>query len=67
LAYERVALQIILDNGLPLIAHLEEWSSRGIVREIAVVIKMAPEEQKVADEAQDHENITGGWWNKGEE
>lgn len=67
LEYECVALQIILENGLPLVAHLEEWSSRGIVREIAVVIKMVPDEQKVADEAQDHENLTGGWWDKNEE
>lgn len=65
--FEGIADQLIIKNALPLTAHLEVWSSRGVVRETAVVIMMAPEGQTVADEVPDTEGLNGGWWDKNEE
>lgn len=72
-AYEFVARRVILAKGLPLVAMLETWQSRGCVREIALVVKEAPEadpierQEGVADEVQDDEGLTGGWWNTKEQ
>lgn len=41
--FEGLALQIILDNALPLTAELSTWASGGYVREISMVVKYAPE------------------------
>ena len=38
-AYELAALKIILERRLPLTAHVEEWSSKGRVTEIAMVVR----------------------------
>jgi len=65
-AYELAAMKIILERRLPLTAHVEEWSSKGKVTEIAMVVRPAPEEYTFADEVQDDEGLTGGWWNKEE-
>jgi len=63
-AYELAALKIIVEKRLPLTAHVEEWSSKGKVTEIAMVVRPVPEEYTFADEVQDDEGLTGGWWNK---
>ena len=60
--FEIEAGKIILVNNLQLVANSEKWSSRRIVREIAVVISPVPEDY-YQDEAQDMEGLTGGWWN----
>lgn len=54
-SYERMALCIILQKGLPLTAHVEIWTSCRIVREVALVIRPVPEEYTFQDEAQDTE------------
>jgi len=66
--YESAARRVILRKGLPLVAELETWSSRGVVREIALVVREAPEqdviERTCGDEVQDDEGLSGGWWNQ---
>lgn len=53
--FETLACKIIIHESLPLTAHLEIWESRGIVREISLVIQPVPEEYSFADEVQDDE------------
>lgn len=45
--FESLAHRMILDNGLALTAELQTWSSRGCVREISMVVKMAPDIEMV--------------------
>lgn len=65
--YEVVAARIIKKNKLPLTADLEIWESKGVVREVAMVVKMVPDPtdfryHDCSDEAQDDEGLSGGWW-----
>lgn len=70
-AYDYLARMLILAKGLPLIAMVDVWESRGKKREISLVIREAPEQDVVericADEVQDDEGLSGGWWNNKEQ
>lgn len=46
--FEARALEMILKEGLPLITAVEEWSRKGVVFEVNLVIAMAPEETIVS-------------------
>jgi hypothetical protein len=72
-AYEYVARRLILAKGLPLVIDVEQWTSGGKAREIAMVVKEAPDAYNLeranscVDEAGDGVGLDGGWWNvKGE-
>lgn len=41
--FEAMALKIILDNGLPLVAELSIWEKKGYVFEISMRVAYAPE------------------------
>ena len=58
--YERFAKWVINRKGLPLTAELETWSSGGVIREIALVVKEIPE-NSFEDETPDREGLNGGW------
>lgn len=65
--YERVAARIIKKNRLPLTADVEIWESKGLVREIAMVVKPVPDPidfryHDCSDEVQDDEGLSGRWW-----
>lgn len=45
---EDLAQTIILDNGLPLTAQLEEWGAGGFVFERTIRVKPVPEEHLIA-------------------
>lgn len=70
-AYSFAAFKTIMGLRLPLVAMLDVWRSRGQVREISLVIREAPEQDVVericADEVQDDEGLSGGWWNNKEQ
>lgn len=63
---EQRAQEVILREHLPLTAELEIWKSMKTIREISLIVRLVPEEQLVADEAQDDEGLSGGWWDKNE-
>lgn len=46
--YERIAQKVIINNGLRATAELEVSESGGQVKEVAMVVKEAPEESLVA-------------------
>lgn len=70
-AYNIVACGVIVAKGLPLVAMIDVWMSRGEIREISLVVRMAPEqdviERTCGDECQDGEGLSGGWWGRNEE
>lgn len=70
-AYSVAAFKTIMGLRLPLVSMLDIWRSRGKVREIALVVREAPEqdviERSCADEVQDGEGLDGGWWGRVEE
>lgn len=45
--FESLALQIILDNGLPLVARLEIWEVGGYMMDIKIRVAYAPEMEEV--------------------
>lgn len=45
--FEGKALEIILDNGLPLVAQLEIWEVEGYVMDIKMRVAYAPEMEEV--------------------
>ena len=45
--FEAKAQRIILENNLPLTAHLEEWGKRGFIFERTIVVKIVPEQHEV--------------------
>lgn len=66
-AYEFVARRVILAKGLPLVAMLETWQSGGCVREIALVVRAAPEADPIErQEASADEMTDTEWWNRNE-
>lgn len=71
--YERVAQRIILRNKFSLQTMIDIWISGGVVREIALVVREAPEqdiiERTCGDEIQDTEELEygGGWGYRGME
>lgn len=42
--FEQIALDKMLNHGLPLVAEVEVWESGGVVFEVNLVVSMAPEE-----------------------
>ena len=42
--FEKIAIDVILRKGMPLVATVETWSCAGVVFEVNLVISMAPEE-----------------------
>lgn len=65
--FNSLAQEIILANGLPLVADLEVWRRNGKIVAMYLVVELVPEEDLVTDECQDDEGLSGGWWGKGEE
>jgi hypothetical protein len=65
--FEYLAQEVILANGLRLTAELEIWRRNGKIVKMYLVVEYVREEYLVADECQDDEGLSGGWWNKGEE
>lgn len=46
--FEALALEIILENGFPLVAVSETWASDGIVHQRSMRVTMAPEEELIS-------------------
>lgn len=44
---EILSQQIIMKHGIPVTAELEIWNVGGFVREIALVVKLVPEEHEI--------------------
>lgn len=45
--FESMAQEIILANGLPLVAALNIWKSGGVINEICLVVEEVPEEHLI--------------------
>jgi hypothetical protein len=65
--YEQVASTIIKTKTLPLTTDVEVWESKGVVREIAMVVRNVPDPidfryHDCSDEVPDTEGLDGGWY-----
>lgn len=65
--YEDMANHLIIRKGWPLVTELKIWHVGGKLREVALHIKPAPEEDTILEEVPDTEGLDGGWWSGMEE